>query len=69
VKRWQARDYGALWQYDATPHAFLPKTSDKLVLLDLLDDATRYNTGARLYHAETLLAHLDVTLRAFPWTL
>jgi hypothetical protein len=21
VKRWQARDYGALWQYDATPHA------------------------------------------------
>jgi hypothetical protein len=65
VKRWQARDYGALWQYDATPHAFLPNTSDKLVLLDLLDDATRYNTGARLYHAETLLAHLDFLSQAF----
>jgi hypothetical protein len=65
VKRWQARDYGALWQYDATPHAFLPSTSDKQVLLNLLDDATRYNTGARLYSAETLLAHLDFLSQAF----
>jgi hypothetical protein len=65
VKRWQARDYGALWQYDATPHAFLPDSSDKPVLLDLLDDATRYNTGARLYRTETLLAHLDFLSRAF----
>ena len=24
VKRWQARDYGALWQYDASPHPWLP---------------------------------------------
>lgn len=59
VKRWQARDYGALWQYDATPHAFLPGTTDKQVLLDMLDDATRLNTSARLYPAETLLAHFD----------
>ena len=59
VKRWQARDYAALWQYDATPHAFLPGTTDKQVLLEILDDATRLNTGARLYPAETLLAHLD----------
>jgi hypothetical protein len=65
IKRWQARDYGALWQYDATPHAFLPNSSDKQVLLDLLDDATRYNTGARLYHAETLPAHLDFLSQAF----
>jgi hypothetical protein len=65
VKRWQARDYGALWQYDATPHAFLPDSEDKQVLLDLLDDATRYNTGARLYGAETLLAHLDFLPRVF----
>jgi hypothetical protein len=27
--------------------------------LDILDDATRLNTGARLYLAETLLAHFD----------
>lgn len=65
VKRWQARDYGALWQYDATPHAWLPNVSDKQVLLDILDDATRLNTGARLYPAETLLAHLDFLSRVF----
>jgi hypothetical protein len=65
IKRWQARDYAALWQYDATPHAFLPGTSDKQVLLEILDDATRLNTGARLYPAETLLAHLDFLSRTF----
>ena len=65
VKRWQARDEGALWQYDATPHAFLPGSTDKQCLLDLLDDATRYNTGARLYERETLLAHLDFLARVF----
>jgi hypothetical protein len=34
-------------------------------MLDLLDDATRYNTGARLYHSETLLAHFDFLPRIF----
>lgn len=65
VKRWQARDYGALWQYDASPHAWLPHTPDKQVLLEILDDATRLNTGARLYHGETLLAHFDFLARVF----
>jgi hypothetical protein len=65
VKRWQARDYGALWQYDATPHAFLPGTADKQVLLEILDDATRLNPGARLYPAETLLSHFDFLSRTF----
>ena len=65
VKRWQARDYGALWQYDATPHAWLPGCSDKQVLLEILDDATRLNTGARLYPGETLLAHFDFLSRVF----
>lgn len=65
VKRWQARDYGALWQYDASPHAWLPGQSDKQVLLEILDDATRYNTGARLYPSETLLAHFDFLSRTF----
>jgi hypothetical protein len=65
VKRWQARDYGALWQYDASPHAWLPGCSDKQVLLDILDDATRLNTGARLYQNETLLAHFDFLARVF----
>ncbi len=65
VKRWQARDYGALWQYDATPHAWLPGCADKQVLLEILDDATRLNTGARLYPGETLLAHFDFLSRVF----
>jgi hypothetical protein len=26
VKRWQVRDWGALWQYDASPHAWLPSS-------------------------------------------
>jgi hypothetical protein len=65
VKRRQARDLGALWQYDASPHAWLPGSSDKQALLDLLDDATRLNTGARLYPGETLLAHFDFLPRAF----
>jgi hypothetical protein len=65
VKRWQARDDGALWQYDASPHAWLPGLPGKQVLLNLLDDATRYNIGARLYPAETLLAHFDFLARVF----
>jgi len=65
VKRWQARDYGALWQYDASPHAWLPGCPYKQVLLDILDDATRLNTGARLYPSETLLAHFDFLSRVF----
>ncbi len=65
VKRWQARDDGALWQYDATPHAWLPDCADKQVLLETLDDATRLNPGARLYPGETLLAHFDFLSRVF----
>jgi hypothetical protein len=65
VKRWQVRDLGALWQYDASPHCFLPGSKHKQTLLNLLDDATRYNVGARLYHGETLLAHLDFLDRSF----
>ena len=65
VKRWQARDYGALWQYDASPHAWLPGGPHKQVLLDILVDATRLNTGARLYPSETLLAHFDFLSRIF----
>jgi len=65
LKRWQARDLGALWQYDASPHCWLPGQSDKQVLLNILDDATRYNLGARLYPGENLLAHLDFLPRVF----
>jgi hypothetical protein len=65
LRRWQARDWGALWQYDASPHHWLTLQAHKHVLLNLLDDATRFNVSARLYHGETLLAHLDFLDRAF----
>jgi hypothetical protein len=65
LKRWQAQDWGALWQYDASPHHWLTLQPHKHVLLNLLDDATRFNVSARLYLAETLLAHLDFLERAF----
>ncbi len=42
----------------------LPGSTAKQCLLDLLDDDTRYNTGARLYPSESLLAHLDFLARA-----
>ena len=47
------------------PLAIRCQSTDKQALLDILDDATRLNTGARLYHHETLLAHLDFLSRAF----
>jgi hypothetical protein len=65
VRRWQAQDWGALWQYDASPHHWLTLQPHKHVLLNLLDDATRFNVAARLYPAENLLAHLDFLDRAF----
>ncbi len=43
----------------------MPGNPDKQALLDILDDATRYNTGARLYTSETLPAHLDFLSRTF----
>lgn len=65
IKRWQASEEGALWQYDVSPHAWLPDNPAKQALFDILDDATRYNTGTRLYPRETLLAHLDFLPRTF----
>jgi transposase InsO family protein len=65
VKRWQAAEEGALWQYDVSPHPWLPDNPSKQALFDLLDDATRYNTGTRLYARETLLSHFDFLPRTF----
>lgn len=65
VKRWQVSEEGALWQYDVSPHPWLPNNPNKQALFDILDDATRYNTGTRLYPRETLLTHLDFLSRTF----
>jgi len=65
VKRLQVLDLGALWQYDPTPHPFLPTCRDKQVLLNPLDDGMRYKVGARRYYAETVLAHFGFLSCAF----
>ena len=65
VKRWQACEEGALWQYDVSPHPWLPDNPSKQALFDILDDATRYNTGTRLYARELLLSHFDFLPRTF----
>ncbi len=65
VRRWQCAEVGALWQLDATPHAWFGKDQGNLPLLDLVDDCSRVITGARLYPRECLLAYLDFLSRAF----
>ena len=45
--------------------AVRPKPGRRASPVAIIDDATRYNTGARLYPAETLLAHLDFLPRTF----
>jgi hypothetical protein len=61
----QARDCGALWHYDRQPPCLAARQCPQANLLNLLDDATRYNTGSRLYESETLLAHFDFLPRIF----
>ena len=66
TRRWQSLKLGALWQLDASPHPWFLHHHRRLYpLLDLLDDCTRLCTGARLYHAENLLAYLDFLPAAF----
>jgi hypothetical protein len=65
VRRWQCAEVGALWQLDMTPHAWFGTGTERLPLLDLIDDCSRVITGARLYPRECLLAYLDFLSRAF----
>lgn len=64
VRRWQTQKVGQLWQYDASPHRWLPDQDWQPTLLNLLDDHSRWNVDARLFERETLLAHLDFLGRA-----
>lgn len=65
VRRWQCGQIGALWQLDASPHAWFGPERGLLPLLDMLDDCSRLITGARLYEHETLPAYVDFLPRAF----
>jgi hypothetical protein len=64
-RRWQCSEVGALWQLDATPHAWFGGGEGNLPLLDMVDDCSRVIVGARLYPRECLLAYLDFLPRAF----
>jgi len=65
IRRWQTQKIGQLWQYDASPHRWLPDQDSPPALLNLLDDHSRVNLAARLYPKETLLAHLQFLGNAF----
>lgn len=65
VRRWQVQQIGQLWQYDASPHRWLPGRPEPQHLLGLIDDHSRLLPLARLYPRESLLAHLDFLSSAF----
>lgn len=65
VRRWQTQQIGQLWQYDASPHRWFPDQPARFHLLQALDDHSRLLPLARLYPAETLLAHFDYLPAAF----
>jgi hypothetical protein len=65
VRRWQTQRIGQLWQYDASPHYWLPDQDWQPCLLNLLDDHSRVNLAAHLYSHETLLAHFQFLGNAF----
>lgn len=65
IRRWQMQQIGALWQYDASPHHWLPEQLHQPALLQLIDDCSRLLPAAKLYARETLLAHFDFLPAAF----
>lgn len=65
TRRWQMQQIGALWQYDASPHRWLPNSLHQPALLQLIDDCSRLLPAAKLYARETLLAHFDFLPAAF----
>ncbi len=65
VRRWQVAQIGALWQYDASPHAWFAGRAGQPSLLELIDDHSRVIPAARLYAHENLLSHLDLLSGAF----
>jgi hypothetical protein len=49
VRRWQVQQIGQLWQYDASPHRWLPTQNLQPSMLELIDDHSRLLPLARLY--------------------
>jgi putative transposase len=68
-RRWQRREPGALWQFDATGGLWLPAPDDgpprQLWTIAGKDDASRLLVGARAYHHAHQAALDDLCKRAF----
>ena len=65
VRRWQRSRIGELWQLDASPHPFFPRSRKAVPMLNLIDDCSRLFTGSKLYQREVLLAYYDLLSEAF----
>lgn len=65
IRRWQRSRIGELWQLDASPHAYFPRSRRLFPMLNLIDDCSRLFVGSKLYQQEILLAYLDFLPEAF----
>ena len=65
VRRWQRSAIGELWQLDATPHRWFPKSKLQWPMLNMLDDCSRLFTASQIYEREILLSYFDLLPRAF----
>ena len=65
VRRWQRSQIGELWQLDASPHRWFPRSLLDFPMLNMLDDCSRVFVGSKLYGRELLLSYLDFLPAAF----
>lgn len=65
IRRWQRSRIGELWQLDASPHPFFPRSRKAFPMLNLIDDCSRLFTGSKLYEREGVLAYYDLLSEAF----
>ncbi len=64
-RRWQRSRIGELWQMDATPYRWFGPDTPMMPMINMLDDCTRFQTGARLYERERFTAYLHFLQNAF----
>lgn len=65
TRRWQRLNVGELWQLDASPFRWFGEGAATLPMLNLLDDASRRQTGGKVYARESLAAYIDFLKEAF----
>ena len=65
IRRWQRSQIGELWQLDASPHQYFPRSRKAFPMLNLIDDCSRVLTGSKIYGREVLPAYYDLLSEAF----